>query len=194
MNPGTYSATVIKTRFGEASTGTPFISVQFSVTDDTGTVEEIWGNIYLSPKAMPMARKSLKAIGFDIDNRSLCDLEDQPEILASNECEIVVDEEEYRGVASLKVKYINRKRTKLGRETLSRYDAALRAAKHQDEDVGDSAGLPTEDFPEGPKAAPPSDIPPGAEDLMTPKPGDPDYQPPAKATKPAVKPKAAAPY
>ena len=159
MNPGNYQATVVKTRFGLTKNQNLQIGIQFSV-EEGGVTEEIWGNVYLSEKAMGMARARLKACGFDCDSQSLCDLEEQPDMLAGNRTEIEVAIEEYNGNAQLKVVNIGKGYESPGPDKLRKYDAALRAAKNRKEEEGgldlDKIGPPPVSAPKTQRAAAPA--------------------------------------
>lgn len=108
MIPGKYTATVLRHDFGHSSQkGTPHFHVSFEVLSETGS-ESVAGDIWLTEAAMGMARKSLKAMGFDPDTEDLQTLVDNPIKLIGRECSIVVVEEEGQdGEFRTKVAFIN---------------------------------------------------------------------------------------
>lgn len=108
MIPGKHQAKVVTCTYGHSSQKlTPQFEVVFLVDDATGG-EQITGYIYLTEKAMGIARKSLKAMGFNPDDQELDVLVKNPALLAGNEAQIVVVEEEGQdGEYRMKVAFIN---------------------------------------------------------------------------------------
>ena len=157
MQEGTYPAIVRKTDLSTTQNGHLRIGVKLLVNGE----EEMWGNVYFSEKAMHIARKSLKAMGFDPDTRSIVEMEDNPELLAGNECEVTVKPDTYKADGSTKIAFINPKKIRPTPEKLAEMDAALRAIKSEDEA----------------KEAEAKDMERQMGDIMNPKPGDPDYKP-----------------
>ena len=99
MEEGTQNAEVIETRFGVSpAKKTPRLEVHFKLEGN----EAIWGHIYFTNK--PLARKSIKAIGFDIDNRGLDELRNDNFILTGEKCEVELEDDAQYG---MKVKWIN---------------------------------------------------------------------------------------
>lgn len=86
-------------------TGTKYISITFK---DPTSNEQIEGAIWLTRKALNQARRSLEALGFDVDNSELQILQDQPIFLAGRRAEIVVEMETWNGQERAKVRWINR--------------------------------------------------------------------------------------
>ena len=129
MTPGTYPAVVESHGLDKTQSGMDYAYVRFTVEGQEGP-ETISARINFpihSEKAMRMARKSLKAIGFDPDSLTTSELQNSPELLRGHECEIVVDVDDYRGDGSLCVKYINAKREPVTGDAMKPIDAALRA-------------------------------------------------------------------
>lgn len=126
MNPGTYTATVIRHEFRESQRGTPSLWVLFRAATEAGE-EEIGTNIWLTKGAMTMARKSLKAMGFDVDKESVQILDENPVHLCGKQVRIECEEEEYKGQVSIKVKWINP--LSAGKPRWGQLDKALRSAK-----------------------------------------------------------------
>jgi hypothetical protein len=99
MDEGIYNATVVEHRFGESPRKkTPRLEVHFQLETD----ENIWGHIYFKNKEM--ARRSIKAIGFDIDNMDLAKLKSDTRFLTGNRCELELED---RGQYGVQVKWIN---------------------------------------------------------------------------------------
>lgn len=73
--------------------------VQLTFTTAAG--DAIRGNIWLSPKAMGMARRCLKLCGFDADKQSLCELDADPNLLQGNK--LTIEIEEYNGTLQAKI-------------------------------------------------------------------------------------------
>ena len=127
---------VVSHKIGTARSGTRSVDVRFMVEDGEGW--EIVGNIWLTDKAWEMARKSLKAIGFDVDKQSTKLLDTNKELLAGNKCNITVAEEEYKGKTSLKVKFINPLSEAPSEDIFAKWDKKLREAKKKpDETTGE---------------------------------------------------------
>lgn len=60
-----------------------------------------------SEKSLQITRKSLKAMGFDIDSRDISELESNHELLKGAKVRAVVEEQEYKGQVSNKITWIN---------------------------------------------------------------------------------------
>jgi len=97
MNTGKHNAKVNAADLGEASTGTPFVWLEYQT--DEGKIEQ---RMYCSENAMPYTIDNLKnAFDFDGDFHNL----DQ---LLGMECVIVVaEEEDDKGNTRLRVKFVN---------------------------------------------------------------------------------------
>lgn len=99
---GRFVAKVTNAELGEASTGTPFVQLNFD-TDEGSTS----GRLYLSDKAFDWSLEVLKeAFGFDGDFEDLAQL-------TNKECSITTEFEEYQSNGewkkTLRVKWINTK-------------------------------------------------------------------------------------
>lgn len=115
------------------SHGLNTISTQKGDTDIVRFLLDVEGDqypavIWLTPKAMGIARAQLKKCGFDIDARLLTDLEDDQTLLAGNI--VPVEVEEYKG--KLQVRILAREPIK--RERFSALTESLRAAKQSGEE------------------------------------------------------------
>lgn len=80
-------------------------------------------------KSVQFARKSLKAIGFDIDAKTLDDLAEKPTMLDGNECEAVVQENEYNGKITNQIAFLNAIPKPAGKAKLKDLTAKLRNTK-----------------------------------------------------------------
>ena len=99
------------------------------VWEEDGEPQKIAGNVYFTEKAIRIARKSLKAMGFNPDTQKIADLDENQTLLRGNPCEIEIVEETYQGETSIKVKWINAIRDKKKEaDEGSRIDNLLRAA------------------------------------------------------------------
>jgi hypothetical protein len=65
MIPGVYNAEIIAVGLGVSSAGNPNVWITAAVDDGFGKTEDMTGHIYLTARAMGMARGQFKAIGFD---------------------------------------------------------------------------------------------------------------------------------
>jgi len=124
MRTGKHIATVVGTSMGESRKGTPYVEARFMVGE-----ELINGKIFLTPRAMGVARKSLQAMGLDIDAVGLSALDLDPKMLDGNTCEIDVEEEEYNNKLYSKVKWINAIKNKPTSKTLDALTKSLRDVK-----------------------------------------------------------------
>jgi hypothetical protein len=78
--PGFYKATIVSHSIGSTQNDTPFISFKANLDN-----EEITFPIWISNKAMGMARACLKRCGFDVDKYDLKILRADPTFLAGKE-------------------------------------------------------------------------------------------------------------
>jgi hypothetical protein len=131
MELGKQIATVDGVEIKYNADDVPYFVVGFRAADG----ERMAGYLYTSDKAIGIARKSMKAIGFDIDTRDLNELCDNPKLLDGNEAEIDVVEEEYKGKIRTKIAWINPVARKVSKEDLQRLTHALRNAKRANEDL-----------------------------------------------------------
>lgn len=83
-----------------------------------------------SEKAIAIMRKSLKAMGFDVDKRDLSELQENPSLLDGNEVIAVVEENVWNGRTTNQIAWINAIPKKAPPAALSRLTAALRNAKN----------------------------------------------------------------
>ncbi len=60
---GTYTARIISGELSKAKTGTPGYKLAFRVLDGAHTGRQFWHDIWLTPAALPMAKRDLAKIG-----------------------------------------------------------------------------------------------------------------------------------
>lgn len=129
MIEGIHNAVVVEHRTVTSPGGTPYVLVTFQLNDN----ETIQARIFLTEKAAGIARKSLKAIGFDPDKQDLSALDENQHLLTGREAELDIREEEYRGRTSLKVAFINPIRSRLDGAQSAKYSQMLREIKQQED-------------------------------------------------------------
>lgn len=135
MNPGTHVARVLEHSIKiSENTGTWSVYVLFELEDSK---EKIGGYVWLTDKAMGIARKSLKAIGFDPDAQNISVLDDDPVLLAGNRCQLDIAEETYKDETSMKVKWINPIPKPKSKKSMDQFTTALRNAKKTGAEVGE---------------------------------------------------------
>lgn len=83
-----------------------------------------------SPKSAAIARKSLKAMGFDCDNRSLDEIIANRKLLAGAKIRAVVEEHEWNGNITNRIAWLNAIPKPPNKEALSKLTSALRNAKN----------------------------------------------------------------
>lgn len=119
-------------------TGNLYVFVIFEL--DGG--DRIPGEIWLTEKSMNMARKSLKAIGFDVDSRNIGELDLDHALLNGQKCQVDIQEEVFKNEARLKVKWINPLPKPKSQTQLDTITKALRAAKSRRPDENGAAEAP----------------------------------------------------
>lgn len=103
MEAGIYTAQVVEHAIRQSPIqGTWYIDVLFKLV---GSDEIINGHVWLTEKSMGIARKSLKAMGFDIDTFDLSHLQENHTLLAGNKCKIDIQLDDQG--KELRVKWIN---------------------------------------------------------------------------------------
>ncbi|MFY9341200.1 MAG: hypothetical protein WAT39_01840 [Planctomycetota bacterium] len=94
-----------------------------SLTCEVGT-EKVEAIVFVTEKAMGMARRALKLCGFNVDEHDMSEIDDVPDLLAGNEIPLVA--EFYNGKLQWKVDIDSR----ADKATLADVTQKLRAAKH----------------------------------------------------------------
>lgn len=141
MTPGKKSATVLEHSIQIAqNSGTWSVAVLFDVEDTDGSKANMLGHIWLTKKADKIARKSLKAIGFDPDSDNLTVLDENPVLLAGKKCEVVVAEEEFKGEKQLKIQWINPVGKPKSKDEMDKMTQMLRDAKSEGEPAPTGSG------------------------------------------------------
>jgi len=102
-----------------------------SISCETPSGDKCDALIFLTEKAMNMARRSLKVCGFDIDTHDLEELDANPTLLAGNIVPLMVDE--WNGKMQVKIELDSR----ADKGVLMSATAKLRAAKKKSADLGD---------------------------------------------------------
>lgn len=140
MNEGIYTGVVVQHSIGVSNSEkqTPFVLIKFRLD---GTQDHINAWVYIvagNENNLRIARKSLKAIGFDPDKQDIGDLQTNPTLLAGNKCELELAAEEYNGNSTIKVKWINPLRKPADKGQLALMTKGLRSVKgkkDEDEDI-----------------------------------------------------------
>lgn len=140
LSIGRFTATIVENGVGSSNSGKMYISFLMQIDQD-----QIDCKIWLTPKAMQMARKSLSVCGFDIDKRNLQELIDKPKLLAGKVVPVSISDNEYNGNHSLQC---NIELNSPAKDQLSQVQAALRAAgKKQDKEETGESSITDDDIP-----------------------------------------------
>lgn len=136
MNEGIYTGVVVQHSIGVSNSEkqTPFVLIKFKLE---GTEEFINAWVYIvagNDNNLRIARKSLKAIGFDPDAQDIGELQSNQTLLAGNKCELDIAAEEYNGSSKLKVKWINPLRKTAEKSQLAALTKGLRSVKGKGKD------------------------------------------------------------
>lgn len=104
LTPGTYTVTVQRAFLTESSKGT--LGIAFNFTCPDGTIDHV---IWVTPASSERALETLDALGFGQEQLSEVENLDRiEEFTKGNECSIMVEDEEYNGNVTAKVKWINK--------------------------------------------------------------------------------------
>ena len=130
MDLGDYEGTVVSTELVSlGQNATPALKVRVNVNGET--LEPV---IWMTPKAMGMARQALKAIGFDPDTQDMDALDTMPTLLKGNACVVRVIEDDFGGRLKKKAEIVFGSGAKrVEKSKLSALQEGLRAAKSKDE-------------------------------------------------------------
>lgn len=82
-----------------------------------------------SEKSLQITRKSLKAIGFDVDSRDIGELQDNQTLLAGAKVKVTVEEQEYKGQVSNRITWVNAIKKPAAKAALSALTSKLRTVK-----------------------------------------------------------------
>lgn len=135
---GTHEVTVKTVKVIEEEGGTVKVAVTVQFKDGEKWTKYL-GN--KTPKQLEILRKSLKAIGFDIDKYPLSQLVNHPDSLDGEMCEVVVEENQYNGNTTNQIAWINKLRKAPPASTLDELTAKLRAVKKGEEEQAEGGGL-----------------------------------------------------
>lgn len=100
MIEGHYTATIDENDIRAAGSGTEFVYLRVVFENDETMPIQIW----LTEKAMGMARAQLRQCGFDADKDSLAVLSENNAFLRGRKVPVEVYTEEYKGRETLKAK------------------------------------------------------------------------------------------
>lgn len=98
---GTFRARAQDAQLTTSTNGTERVSLEFVVVEGEGQGERILWDGYLTEKSTEFTVKALRAMGWQGDD--LADLS----TVGTKDCNILTDEEEYKGKYKVKVKYVN---------------------------------------------------------------------------------------
>ncbi len=115
------------------------IAISFTCKVGTESVEAL---VFITDKAMNMARRALKVCGFDIDKEELAMLDIKPTLLAGNPVSLVC--ELYNGKPQVKIDLDSRADV----SALADVTRRLRAVKRRDDDAGEPSeqGVASQDY------------------------------------------------
>jgi hypothetical protein len=113
--------------------------IAVSIQCETPSGEKCEALIFLTEKAMNMARRSLKVCGFDVDAHLLEEIDTNPTLLAGNLVPLMVDE--WNGKIQVKIDLDSR----ADKGALMSATSKLRAAKKRASDLGDEPPPLTDD-------------------------------------------------
>lgn len=87
-----------------------------------------------TPKSFGIMRKSLKAMGFDVDKLDIQELVNNEALLDGKKCEVTVEENEYNGKISNQIAWINALRQCPEANDMAELTKKLREVKKADEE------------------------------------------------------------
>jgi hypothetical protein len=121
---GNHAVKVKTVRVSQEDDGATSIGVQVEFKDG----ERGWKYVNdRTEKGLQFMHKTLKAIGFDPAKNDIAYLVDHPDALMDTECEAVVGENNYRGVITNRIDWLNKLRVPPPAATLSSLSEKLRA-------------------------------------------------------------------
>ena len=85
-------------------------------------------------KSLEITRKSLRAMGFDMDKRSTSEIQGNSALLKGNPVRLVVEEHEWNGNITNRISWINAIPKPATKGALSSLDAKLRMAKKSNQE------------------------------------------------------------
>jgi hypothetical protein len=159
MNPGVYDVKIVAAGLCSSQSGNPGVWITVDIDDGFGRSEEMTGKIWITEKAMGMARGQLKAVGFDY--RALDLTHDNVQAIVGNECSVTLKEETYKNRTEVKISLFG-SNAPPSPEALAAATRSLRAAKDDGEEK-----LPPRTLPKQPRThqdLSPAQTPPKAPD------------------------------
>ena len=105
MNVGRYTGTIEENDIRSAGSGTEFIYIRVEIEDGPERASmpiQIW----LTEKAMGMARAQLRQCGFDVDKDPLASLSESNTLLQGRKVPVELYEEEWKGRMQMKAKIV----------------------------------------------------------------------------------------
>ena len=158
MQQGIFDARIIAIGLKSSQAGNPGVWITVEIDDGFGAVEEMTGTIWITQKALGMARGQFKAIGFDYKTLAL-DF-DNLQGCIGHECQVTLKEETYKNRTELKISLFG-SNAPPSPEALADAMKALRSGK-DDDDSPAPAKLPPKTLPRQPRThgeAPPAPRP-----------------------------------
>jgi hypothetical protein len=131
MTPGIFDAEIVAIGLKSSQAGNPGVWITVAIDDGFGRSEEITGTIWITQKALGMARGQFKAIGFDY--KTLVLSHDNLQGCVGNECSVTLKDEEYKGRTELKISLFG-SNAPPSPEALDAATKALRTAKDDGEE------------------------------------------------------------
>lgn len=132
--------------------GTLFVSLNVEVQGGMLPV-----NIWLTSKSAEIAKRSLRAIGYDPDHNSIGRLSTEPTLLAGRKAQFIVEEEKYQGRLQLKCRVDLGSAEEATLNEINQADAILAATQ-----VPLEPAIPSSDPPDD---RPPIGAPPPEDDI-----------------------------
>lgn len=149
LSPGKHHVQVIGASLTASSTGT--MGIRFDFENDDGTIDH---TLWVTERTVDRVRENLATLGYSsqlFDDPA--NLDRIQEITLGNECQMVVEDEEYKGKIESKVKWINA----LGRNGLGRGSVATPGMRDRLHAMLTGKPAPLVSQPREPQAMPLSD-------------------------------------
>lgn len=121
---GPTKAKILKNYLEADTKGQLYVNLKLGFEGEEAT---LYTRIYITPKAAGIARAKFRKCGFDLDNGNLQDIEDNADLLAGNEVDVMlVKNGQYMNAD------IPTQKPKVGREALEAAQGMLDSAKKSD--------------------------------------------------------------
>lgn len=103
LPPGKHHVQVVGASLTESSKGT--MGIRFDFENDQGTIDH---TLWVTERTVDRVRENLATLGYSNELfNDPANMDRMQDITLGNECEIVVEDEEYNGDVKAKVKWIN---------------------------------------------------------------------------------------